>query len=195
MYQAKDFSSLLEIEGLSQELLKNHFSLYEGYVKNTNKSLQIMEENVEVDDEKRQYAFGEVKRRFGWEYNGIRLHELYFGNLTSGGSELDSKSDFAQKIEHDFKSFENFKNHLKASAMIRGIGWVLLYYDKEQDKLIITWINEHDVGHLSTATPIMVVDLFEHAYMPDKLKKEKYLQIIFDNLCWQTIAKRFEKAK
>lgn len=195
MYKAKDFSKLLGIDGLSEDLLNNHFGLYEGYVKNTNKSLEIMEENADSGDDKRQYAFGEVKRRFGWEYNGVRLHELYFGNLMVGGSELERDSDLAQKINDDFGSFEEFKDHLKATTGIRGIGWVVVYFDKDQDKLLVTWINEHDVGHLSTATPLIVIDLFEHAFMPDGLTKDDYLKVIWDNLCWHTIAKRYNDAK
>ncbi|KKT95229.1 MAG: Superoxide dismutase [Parcubacteria group bacterium GW2011_GWC1_45_14] len=145
MYELKNFESILGNGVLSDELLKGHFGLYEGYVKNTNGALDIMKKEEGI------YEFGEVSRRFGWEWNGMRLHELYFSNMMKGGSELEKGSDLYKKIEEDFGSYENWEKNFKAKASMRGIGWVILYLDKESGKLFNTWINEHDGGHLSGA--------------------------------------------
>ena len=141
-YKAKKFESLLGNGELSDDLLKSHFGLYEGYVKNTNGAMKLMK------NEKDSYKFGEVSRRFGWEWNGMRLHELYFENMKKGGCSLEDKSALFKKIKKDFGSYEKWEFDFRDKAGMRGIGWVVLYFDKEEKKLFNTWINEHDVGIL-----------------------------------------------
>ncbi|HAV11124.1 MAG TPA: superoxide dismutase [Candidatus Moranbacteria bacterium] len=189
MYELKNFESILGNGVLSDELLKGHFGLYEGYVKNTNGALDIMKKEEGI------YEFGEVSRRFGWEWNGMRLHELYFSNMMKGGSELEKGSDLYKKIEEDFGSYENWEKNFKAKASMRGIGWVILYLDKESGKLFNTWINEHDGGHLSGAEPLLVLDVFEHAFMPAGLKKPDYIEAFFGLICWHVVSGRYNLGK
>ncbi|KKT81802.1 MAG: Superoxide dismutase [Candidatus Azambacteria bacterium GW2011_GWA1_44_9] len=111
--------------------------------------------------------FSEIKRRFGWEWDGMRLHELYFGNMGKNGSELDKKSAFVKKITEDFGSFEVWEKDFKAIGMMRGIGWVALVRDNETNRLFNVWITEHDGGHLTGSTILLVMDVFEHAYVSD----------------------------
>lgn len=187
-YSANDYSHLFGMSGFTDELLQIHFKLYEGYVKNTN-DLLVKLETIDPSS----YEFGALKRRLNWEFDGMRLHELYFENL--GGSEpLQPKDPLYQAIEEQFGSFEKWKKDFLATGMIRGIGWVVLYLDLQTKKILNVWINEHDLGHLAGGKPILVMDVFEHAYMVQyKLDKAKYLEAFFKNIDWKVAAARYAK--
>ncbi|HMB45504.1 MAG TPA: Fe-Mn family superoxide dismutase [Candidatus Methanoperedens sp.] len=181
-FEAKNFESLLGTKGLSDQLLKNHFTLYQGYVTNTNKVADALGAMAK-EGKTASPEYAELKRRFGWEWNGMRLHEYYFGNLIKDGKALDKNSNLFRKIVEDFGSYENWEKDFKATGAMRGIGWVILYYDGS--RLFNTWINEHDVGHLSGASPLLVMDVFEHAYMLDYgLKKADYIEAFFRAIDW-----------
>jgi superoxide dismutase, Fe-Mn family len=191
-YEATNFEKLLETAGFSNQLLTNHFTLYNGYVTNTNK---LMEELTELEKQGKagtpQYA--EMKRRFGWEFDGMRLHELYFGNMAKNGPAVDTGSKLVAKITEDFGSLENWAKVFKAAGAMRGIGWTILYYDPAGNLLLNTWINEHDAGHLAAATPILIMDVFEHAYMIDYgLKRADYIEAFFKAIDWTAVQKRFD---
>ncbi len=183
-YEQKNFDNLLGTKGLSDQLLKNHFTLYQGYVTNTNKVSDAL--NAMLKEGKTTTPeYAELRRRFGWEWNGMRLHELYFGNIVKGGNPIDKNTNLYKKIVADFGSYENWEKDFKATGAMRGIGWVILYYDGWGDRLFNTWINEHDVGHLCAATPLIVMDVFEHAYMVDYgLKKADYIEAFFKAIDW-----------
>lgn len=189
-YQAKDYSYLFGMSGFNDALLKLHFQLYQGYVKNTNLLCARLKE-LEQQDKDLSYDYGALKRRFGWEYDGMRLHELYFDGL--GGSEpLDKASDLYQKLSKEFGSYEAWRKNFIAVGMMRGIGWVILYRDPQTGRLFNTWINEHDLGHLAGGEPLLVMDVFEHAYITQYgLDRAKYISAYFDNIDWDKISKRF----
>jgi superoxide dismutase, Fe-Mn family len=183
-YTKKDFSNLLEKTSLSNKTLEIHFSLYEGYVGNTNKLSQKLQE---ISKDSPEYA--EMKRRFGWEWNGMRLHELYFENL-GGSGEISEKEEIYKNIEKSFGNFENWKNDFLATAKMRGIGWTILYQD-ENGELFNFWINEHDEGHPSGLAPILVLDVFEHAYFPDFGKdRTAYLEAFMKSINWEIAEER-----
>ncbi len=193
-YEAKNFDRLLGTKGFSDQLLKNHFTLYQGYVTNTNKLSDalgaLLKEGKTATPE-----YAELKRRFGWEFNGMRLHEYYFGNMAKGGSQLDRNSRFAKKAAEDFGSYENWEKDFKGAGTMRGIGWVALYYDREAGRLFNVWINEHDLGHLSGAAPILIMDVFEHAFMIDYgLKRADYIEAFFAAIDWNVVVNRFNEA-
>jgi len=176
MYTAKNFERLLGTAGMSDTLLKNHFTLYEGYVKNTNAALERLEA-LAKEGKRGTSEYAELKRRFGWEWNGMKLHELYFGNMKKGGSVFGAESALGKKIAAQWGSFEEWAKGFKATGTMRGIGWVILAHDKEADRLFNIWVNEHDVGHLAGATPLLVMDVFEHAFMLDYgLKRADYIE-------------------
>src|SRR3989338_8505860 len=143
-YEAKDFSKILGTKGFSDQLLKNHFTLYQGYVTNTNKLTETLA-NMLKEGKTSTPEFAELNRRLGWEFNGMRLHELYFENIAKTESRISDK--LKQSIEKEFGSFEFFEKDFKAMGQMRGIGWVVLYQDGE--RLFNVWINEHDVGHFA----------------------------------------------
>jgi len=192
-YEQKNYEGLLGMEGFSDTLLKNHFTLYAGYVANTNKvadTLWLMAKEGRSGTP--EYA--ELKRRFGWEFDGMRLHELYFGNLSKGGKGKESAPELARIMERDFGSYEGWEKEFKAAASMRGIGWVILYYDCAGDRLFNMWINEHDVGHPAGCVPLIVMDVFEHAFITDYgLKKADYIASFFKNLDLSAAEERFEK--
>src|SRR3989344_7405121 len=142
-YEQKNFENLLGLKGFSDTLLRNHFTLYHGYVTNANKLIDSL--NIFLKEDKTSTPeYAELKRRFSWEFNGMRLHEYYFKNLTKNFKPIDNKSKLFKKITEDFGYYENWGKEFKANASIRGIGWVILYYDPLAKKLFNVWINEHD---------------------------------------------------
>jgi Fe-Mn family superoxide dismutase len=194
VYQPKDFSYLLGMPGFSDNALNLHFTLYKGYVKNTNLLLQTLKD-MGAKGENKTPAFGELRRRFGWEFDGMRLHELYFGNL-GGKDSLKEDSKLYKKIVEDFGSFDAWKTDFTASGAIRGIGWVVLYQDPINGKLINTWVNEHDLGNLVGGQPILIMDVFEHAYIPDyQLERGKYIEAFFNNINWNAVESRLNEPK
>lgn len=194
-YEIKKFNNLIGLKGFSETIIKNHLTLYEGYVNNFNKLNDILA-GIEKENKFATPEFAELNRRFGWEWNGMRLHELYFGNLVNNARELDNNSELYKKIIKEWGSFEMWEKDFKAMGAMRGIGWVILYYDREAERLFNTWINEHDAGHFSGATPLLVMDVFEHAYMIDfGLKRADYIEAFFKNINWDIVQSRLDKKK
>lgn len=190
-YSAKDYSSLIGLKGFSETLLKNHFTLYQGYVTNTNKCADTLSQMLK-DGKTGMAEFSELKRRFGWEFNGMRLHELYFENLKGSGG-IDKTGKLAGKMEKDFGGVDLWEKDFKACGAMRGIGWVVLYYDALGDRLFNSWINEHDVAHLAGCMPILIMDVFEHAYFTDyQLKRADYIEAFFANINWLAAASRLK---
>lgn len=190
-YSANDYSALVGMEGFSDTLLKNHFTLYQGYVNNTNKLMQILDSMLK-DDKVGTPEYAELKRRMGFEFNGMRLHEYYFGNL--GGK--DNYSDYqklVQAIETGYGSYSQWEKDFKATGAMRGIGWVILYKDNDNDMLFNQWINEHETGHFAGCTPILVMDVFEHAFIIDYgLKRVDYIEAFFKNINWEEVENRLK---
>jgi len=194
-YDAINFEHLLGTTGFSDTLLNNHFTLYKGYVANTNKLSEILDAMLK-DGKAGTPEYAELSRRFGWEFNGMRLHEYYFGNMAKGGSALDKAGALQAKIGKEFGSFENWEKDFRAVGSMRGIGWTVLYHEPVGGHLFNVWINEHDVGHLAGATPLLVMDVFEHAFITDYgLKRADYIASFFKAIDWKTVSARFGGAK
>lgn len=198
MYEPKNFERLLGTDGFSDVLLRNHFTLYEGYVSNVNKVSDFLK-NSEVGTP----PWNELKRRFGWEWNGMRLHELYFGNIVKGGSILISRpsresadSALTKRIAEDFGSFEAWEKDFRATGAMRGIGWAVLARDTETGRLFNVWVNEHDGGHLAGATILLVMDVFEHAFALDYgIKRADYITSFWNTIDWSVVSSRFVAGK
>jgi superoxide dismutase, Fe-Mn family len=191
VYTAKVYNRLMGMEGFSETLIKNHFTLYQGYVNNTNKLLDLLA--VMLKDERAgtpEYA--EARRRLGWEFNGMRLHEYYFENL-GGKSLLAQASKFNSEINTDFGSVANWMKDFKAVGSMRGVGWTILYRDNLTGRFINFWINEHDTGHPAGCNPILVMDVFEHAFLTDYgLKRADYIEAFFKNIDWAVVETRMK---
>ena len=190
-YTAQDYGRLIGISGFSETLLKNHFTLYQGYVTNTGKLLDALAQLI-AEGKGATPEYAELKRRLGWEFNGMRLHELYFGNL-GGSAPLDQGGALAGKLAASFGSVELWEKDFRATGAMRGIGWVGLYLDPVGDRLINFWINEHDVANPAGCIPLLIMDVFEHAFMLDYgLKRADYIEAFFRNIDWQSVEARLK---
>ena len=188
-YSAKDYSGLIGMDGFSETLLKNHFTLYQGYVTNTNKLLEALGQMLK-EGKVATPEYSELKRRLGWEFNGMRLHEYYFENLGGKGG-ISKTGKLYQKLVESFGSYEAWEKDFKATGAMRGIGWTILYQDILSGNFINFWINEHDAGHPSGGMPVLIMDVFEHAFMIDYgLKRADYIEAFFRNINWAETEKR-----
>ncbi len=191
-YVARDHSKLIGMQGFSETLLKNHFTLYQGYVMNTNKVLDALDRML-MENKTSAPEYAELKRRLGWEFNGMRLHELYFDNL-GGRSPLNKNSKLAQRLIDNFGNIDNWEKDFKATGSMRGIGWCALYQDTTDGRLINFWINEHDVSHPAGCNPLLIMDVFEHAYLTDYgLKRTDYIESFMINVNWSMVENRLEQ--
>ncbi|MFI5119438.1 MAG: superoxide dismutase [Thermoanaerobaculia bacterium] len=192
LYSTKDFSRLLGTPGFSDGLLKQHFELYAGYVRNANGLHAELEASAPAKPP--TPAWSELKRRFGWEWNGMRLHEIYFGNLTRnarrpGGSLVD-------RIESDFGSRDAWEKEFRATGSLRGIGWAALVWDAAARRLFNVWIDEHDRGVLAGCPILLLMDVFEHAFMMDYgTKRADYIDAFLAAADWEEAARRYEAAR
>ena len=187
----KNYQSLLGMEGFSDTLLKNHFILYQGYVTHTNKVTDKLTSMLK-EGKAGEPEYAELKRRFGWEFNGMRLHEYYFDNL-GGKKPVNPNGKLGKALLENFGSWAEWEKDFRSTGMMRGIGWVILYQDLQNNLLFNQWINEHDTGHAAGCHPILVLDVFEHAFMADyQLKKVDYVAAFFKNINWEVVEKRLK---
>lgn len=192
-YTPKNYEGLIGTPGFGDQLLKNHFTLYQGYVTNVNKLADALAAMLK-DGKTGSPEYAELKRRFGWEFGGMRLHELYFDNMKNGGSAAAAAVKLVEKMTADFGSYDEWEKDFRACGAMRGIGWTILYHDPVGDKLFNVWVNEHDMGHLAGCKPLLVLDVFEHAYMLDYgLKRADYIEAFFKAISWQVAEDRFNK--
>jgi len=189
VYKAADYPQLSKMPGFSDQLIANHMKLYQGYVSNTNALAGKLAELLSGGKEKTP-EYAELKRRFGWEFDGMRLHELYFGNL--GGPVAPEQNGWLyKKLEEDFGNFDSWRRDFAATGAMRGIGWAVLCQDNDSYRLFNVWINEHDGGHLAGCTPLLVLDVFEHAYLADYgLERAKYIEAFLKAVNWEKAAER-----
>jgi superoxide dismutase, Fe-Mn family len=188
-FETKDYAKLIGMAGFSETLLKNHFTLYQGYVKNTNTLVDTLT-RLRKEDKGATPEFAELKRRFGWEFNGMRLHECYFENL-GGKTPINPEGHLAAKINQEFGSYDEWAQDFKATGAMRGIGWAILYQDLTTGGLQNVWINEHDAGHPACCVPILIMDVFEHAFITDYgLKRADYISAFFQNINWKVAEDR-----
>jgi len=190
-YTARDYGNLVGMEGFSETLLKNHFTLYQGYVTNTNRLLDSLASMLK-EGKVGTPEYAELKRRLGFEFNGMRLHEYYFENLGGKGA-INKSGRLGKKLAEDFGSYEDWERDFKGTGTMRGIGWAILYQDTITGRLINQWINEHETGHLAGGIPILVLDVFEHAFMIDYgLKRADYIETFFKNINWDKVGSRLK---
>ncbi len=197
-YKAREFN-LSGLKGISDQTLEMHFKLYEGYVKETNNLTEgirkfIQDGNV---DQEEMPAYSELTRRLGFEYNGMVLHEYYFDNLKSGGGpgDPDRAMQFAKAAETSFGSYEIWKADFVGIGKMRGVGWAICYQNPANGRLSNHWITLHETGNVAGFDPILVMDVWEHAYLLDykPAERPKYIEAFFSNIDWTTVEKRLRK--
>jgi Fe-Mn family superoxide dismutase len=194
-YKARQFD-LSGLQGISDKTLEMHFKLYEGYVKETNNlTTRISEfiQDAKVDQEEMP-AYSELTRRLGFEYNGMVLHEYYFENLKKGGGTGDPTptSQFAKAAEATFGSYDIWKADFVGIGKMRGVGWAICYENPANGRLSNHWITLHETGNVAGFIPILVMDVWEHAFLLDykPAERPKYIEAFFSNIDWNAVAKR-----
>ncbi len=199
-YKAREFN-LSGLTGISDETLEMHFKLYEGYVKETNKLTEKISEfikDAKVDQEEMP-AYSELTRRLGFEYNGMVLHEYYFDNLKSGGGPGDPErtAQFAKAAETSFGNYEIWKADFVGIGKMRGVGWAICYQNPANGRISNHWISLHETGNVAGFDPILVMDVWEHAYLLDykPAERPKYIEAFFANIDWTAVEKRLRKEK
>jgi superoxide dismutase, Fe-Mn family len=194
-YKAKDFK-LSGLAGISDKTLEMHFGLYNGYVTQTNKLTEQLEEMAKGGQAAgTNPAYAEITRRLGFEYNGMILHEYYFGNMKSKASSQPA-SELKQALEGSFGSVENFFTDFKAIGSMRGVGWAILFQDPATGKLSNHWISLHQDGNPAGFKPLLVMDVWEHAFLLDykPAEKSKYMDAFISNVDWDAVDTRFRSA-
>lgn len=195
-YYAKQFN-LSGLNGISDGTLETHFKLYEGYVKGTNDLNQRIADILAdgIVDQEETPAYSELTRRLGFEYNGMVLHEYYFGNLKRNGSGYpDRDSEFYNATVASFGSYEVWKTNFVAVGKMRGVGWAICYQNPANGLLSNHWISLHEVGNVSGFTPVLVMDVWEHAYLLDykPADRPKYIEAFFSNIDWRAVEARVQ---
>lgn len=191
-YEPKIFN-LSMLKDISTKNTEEHLKLYAGYVKNVN---EIIERMTILDSAKDAYITGEMFRRFSFEYNGMRNHEIYFDSLSDGAQSLNESSELYTELTKLFGSIENFKKEFTALALTRGIGWAILWYDKKDNRFLASWVDEQHLGQLQGCAPIIALDMWEHAYVYDwpTSEKKKYIEAFFANLNWSKVEQNYLNA-
>jgi superoxide dismutase, Fe-Mn family len=197
-YTPRQFN-LSGLKGISDETLEMHFKLYEGYVKETNNLTQKITDfigDAKVDQEEMP-AYSELTRRLGFEYNGMVLHEYYFDNLQKGGGIGDpgQNTEFAKAAVASYGSYDVWKADFVGIGKMRGVGWAICYQNPTNGRLSNHWITLHEIGNVAGFTPILVMDVWEHAFLLDykPAERPKYIEAFFSNIAWDTVEERLKK--
>lgn len=196
-YTIKDYNHLLKgdsdtaLVGLSDTMLANHLTLYKGYVDNANKLYVKLDGEVESGS----VEYYEIKRRIAWEIDGMKMHEYYFDNLTKKTTDNLIENEIGKNtkeiLEKNFGNIDNWKKSFITNCMIRGIGWVMLLQDNKTKEVFHAWIGEHNVGHILDCKILLVMDMWEHAYMTDYgIKKADYIEAFIKNINWNMVESR-----
>jgi len=193
-YTPQTFDHLKGLDGISDAQLAEHFKLYEGYVKQVNSLNEQLDEMVRKGKPSgTDPHFAELTRHLGFEYNGMILHEYYFSNLKRAADPMPSKgSGLTQALEQNFGGIDRWKADFQAVGGMRGVGWAVLFQDPVTERLVNQWISLHQDGAPAGFKPLLVMDVWEHAFMVDykPAERERYIEAFFANMAWDVIEQR-----
>jgi Fe-Mn family superoxide dismutase len=195
-YKPKTFN-LSNLNGISDRTLETHFKLYEGYVSQTNQLNEKIAELLGKDPvgQESMAIYSELTRRLGFEYNGMVLHEYYFGNMKAGGEGAPQRnSRFYELAESTFGSYDRWKADFVSIGKMRGVGWAACYCDPSTGRLSNHWITLHETGNVAGFTPVLIMDVWEHAFMLDYKPAERpnYIEAFFSNIDWSAVEQRLK---
>ena len=195
-YTAETFI-LPSLDGISDKQIEVHLGLYAGYVKH----IEVLHEQIKdlrgKDEEKYHFAIESIRRRLGFEFNGMRMHEFYFPQWEGGATEEPRGSELDTILSEKYGSWDGFIDHFKKVGMSRGSGWTTLAWDAKNDMPFVWWTTDHELGTLADVEVLLTMDMWEHAYMVDYLPAEKaqHIDAFLRNLNWEVVTKRFDAAK
>ena len=177
--------ALLELDGISRESVEAHYRLYEGYVKKRN---EILDRLADVDLAAANQIYSEIrslKVELSFAVGGIKNHEVYFEHL--GGLGGDPDGSFAMLVKRDFGSIEAWRSDLKATGM-GGRGWAWTAYDWDEGRLFNYIGDTQNTFPIWNATPLVALDVYEHAYFIDyQTDRGSYIDAFFNNLDWAVV--------
>ena len=190
------------LKGISAKNIEEHLKLYAGYVKNANVILAKIDEYSEDSSplvgagEEHAYALGEIGRRFAFEFDGMRNHEIYFSHFENGSTALTTDGSLMKAVQEEWGTFERWLKRFKTLATTRGTGWAQLLWDPTSDRLLNNWVDEQHLGQLSACVPILALDMWEHSYVADYQPsgKKQYIEDFFENLNWSNVEENFSSA-
>jgi len=194
VYTAQSFDHLKGLTRISDAQVAEHLDLYNGYVKQVN---VLMQELAEMRGERKEsgkdFGLAEGTRRLAFEYDGMVLHEFYFSNLKPGGEARPSDQQaLGRRLAETFGSVDHWQENFQAMGSMRGVGWVILFQDPVTDRLTNHWVSLHQDGIPARRTPLLVMDVWEHAFMRDYKASEraKYVEAFFRNIDWSVVDQR-----
>ncbi len=195
IYKPKSFN-LSGLAGISDKTLEMHFKLYEGYVTNTNTltgRIAAILADGQVDKEEMP-SYSELTRRLGFEYNGMVLHEYYFGNMKKGGGDDAPRGDFRSAVERSFPSYAIWKADFVSVGKMRGVGWAICYLDPANGIVSNHWVELHETGNVAGFIPLLVMDVWEHAFLLDykPADRPKYIDAFMNNVDWSVVQQRVQ---
>ena len=198
IYTAQSYD-LSGLQGISDQSLDMHFKLYNGYVTQTNRLMDQLSQFIKDGhiDQEEQPAYAELSRRLGFEYNGMVLHEYYFENLTKDGiGDPKPDSQFRKIAKSCFESYEVWKADFVGVANLRGVGWAICYLNPTNGRLSNHWVSLHQIGNVAGFHPVLVLDVWEHAYLVDyePSERQKYIDAFFRNIDWDVVETRLSKS-
>lgn len=190
IYKEQKFD-IPKLDGISLKQIEAHLGLYAGYVKHVNLIREKIHELKGND-----YVVAELRRRFSFEFNGMRMHEYYFEGFEGGAKEVHQDSELVKVLSDKYGSWDEFIEHFRAIGKSRGIGWTVLYWDAKGKTPHVAWTSDHELGTLAGLPIILAMDMWEHAFMVDYLPSEKgkYIDAFLNNVNWSVVEERFEKA-
>jgi len=195
-YRARQFN-LSGLKGISDKTLETHFKLYEGYVTETNRLMEKIRDFLKDGrvDQEEMAEYSELKRRLGFEYNGMVLHELYFENMKRHGNDSPERtSSFFRAATTCFGSYEIWKADFVGVAKMRGVGWSICYENPANGSLSNHWVTLHEIGNVAGFVPLLVLDVWEHAFILDykPAERPKYIESFFANINWDPVEQRIK---
>jgi len=195
-YEAKTFT-IPALEGISEKQIEVHLGLYQGYVKHINLLREQIAELTTQDPEKFAFAIESTRRRLGFEFNGMRMHEFYFPQWEGGPSAEPRGSALDTALSEKYGSWDDFIQHFKKVGMSRGSGWAVLSWDTKGNTPHVSWTADHELGTLADVEVLLAMDMWEHSYMVDYLPAEKgaHIDAFLKNLNWKVVEERFSAAQ
>jgi len=189
---AKEFASIRELSGISERTMKEHYEIYKGYVGKVN---EIQKKLNTVDRASANQVFSDLRSLrvdYSFAVGGVKNHEIYFAHLGGKGGKPGGK--LLAQIERDYPSYDAWLADFKASGLAAR-GWVWLAYDHDWNILTTAVGDAQNSYPYWNATPILALDVYEHAYFLDYGRaRGKYIDAFFENLDWNVVAQSLERA-
>lgn len=183
------------LNGISEDQIEQHWGLYKGYVAQSN-GLKTQLDELLKDGKGDTPLYADRRRRFGFEFCGMTLHEYYFGNLKAGIAD-SAAEEFKKAAAARYGSFDAWKEDFINCGKSRSIGWAICYFDPMTGDLNNHFIQLHEEGNIPGYEPVLVMDVWEHAYMVDHSAagRADYIKAFFSNVNWNVVEARLKGAK